>query len=274
MANWWEYPWWEGQGHSSPADWVGAPWDEWFYWRFDDYWTFTDRIASGFYWMYRVSATPLHRSQILIKANGLVYVFTLNDELPAYWGEFSQVVLSPPCGNTALYVGAPYQIRSQTWEMQAAVQADVSSEYNVESAVAKTDYLELDIEAAVQGNPSLSLDIRAAVQGDDELTFYARAAVRGEPELAPEVEAAVAHDFELSSEVEAAVQGNPYVTVRMQAAVLGEAETTVNIVALVLKNRTEAIILEMENNWPQSLGQESVPNWPSKARHWGREPLV
>lgn len=258
------------------------PWGEWFY---------SNRIwgwewPSGYYWCYKIAPSGGHSEQLAVRSESdrttkkfkiykdRKYIITDPGDTPN-WGATETVQVATPCGNWLAWAySAPAEAtRSQTSRFIAAVQANRQTAFNVDAAVAKTDYLTLDVEAVVQGNPHLDLDIKAAIQGDTDLPVRMRSAVRAEVELAPEVEAAVATEFWVTSEVEAAVQGNPRVTVDMKAAVLGETGTEYNVVAMVLKRRTEAIILEMENLWPQQFANQSVPNWPSNVRHWGRDPL-
>lgn len=158
--------------------------------------------------------------------------------------------------------------RSQTIEMELAIRADRTLESSVETAIAKTGVLELSTVSAVQANLDLEFDMDAVIQGDADRLFLARAAVRTERTLEDLIVSAVATEFGDTVDVETAIQGNPFETVRIDAAILGETELEVTIRTTIVKDRTEAIMLELENTWPQEFYFVSIPNWRSRAKDY------
>jgi len=162
--------------------------------------------------------------------------------------------------------------RSQTYQQRAAVQAERAKTYKTRAAVATNQSLPCTQRGAIQGNSSLSCAQKAAVEGEVSKAVKQRAAVRTELLLEYTQQGAVAATFELPVVARATVQGNPRLNYRQRAAIKGEAEVTCIQRAFVVKDRTEAIRLEMENLVPQQYYQK-ITNSPSTVKDWRKSQL-
>lgn len=220
-----------------------------------------------------VDRTATQYGDLTVRA-GIVYLLTYPGDLPNWGTIASLVAISPPCGNwnSLLYETTEY-IRSQTWGLLAAIQAEREKVCSIIAAVAMTGQLSLGVLATIQAQPELPLGLKAAVLGERSRDLPIRAAIRAERILEPSIMAAVGKDFELPAGITATVQGDVEVHCHLKAAVLGETEKSVGIVAYVVKSREQAILLEMENLGPQDLDFRSVPNWPSKVKDYRKSSL-
>ena len=245
--------------------------------------------ANGYYWFYRIPAENGHREQLAFRSpedrrsvgwgqrlvkKDVIYIITYPGDTPN-WGNASQFIdIGPPCGN---WQSSMFEVRettrSQTYSVQAAVQAVREMPTSIGAAVAKNDELGAGITATIRATPELPIITQAAIAGNPELVHPIRAAIRAELYLEPAIIAAVGKDFSLDCGATATVQGNPYKWYGTRAAIKGETEKTVGIVAFVVKSRADQIMLEMENNWPQELDLRSTPNSPSKFRDWRKQPI-
>jgi len=192
------------------------------------------------------------------------------------WGTVTGAGLSSGCGNFVLYtLDTPpsTQTRSQTWGLNAAIQADREKAAGIKAYVALTDELPLGLYAAIAGNPSDDVGISAYIQGDTETPIRMRAAIKQDQELPLGLVGAVAAPFDLPLGLYAAIAGNPDEHCHIKAAILGETEISVGIVAYVVKSRIDTIILEMENLFPQELDLRSTPNWRSRVKDWRTDTL-
>jgi len=245
--------------------------------------------AAGYYWFYKIPAEGGHREQLAFRSpedrrsvgwgqrlvkKDVIYIITYPGDTPN-WGNASQFIdIGPPCGNWLSGMFEEGEItRSQTYSVQAAVQAVREMPTSIGAAVAKNDELEAGITATIRATPELPIITQAAIAGNPELVHPIRAAIRAELYLEPAIIAAVGKDFSLDCGATATVQGNPYKWYGTRAAIKGETEKTVGIVAFVVKSRADQIMLEMENNWPQELDLRSTPNSPSKFRDWRKQPI-
>ena len=245
--------------------------------------------ANGYYWFYRIPAENGHQEQLAFRSpedrrsvgwgqrlvkKDVLYIITYPGDTPN-WGNASQFIdIGPPCGNWLSGMFEEAEItRSQTYSVQAAVQAVREMPTSIGAAVAKNDELDAGITATIQATPELPVLTYAAIAGNPEISCPVRAAIRAELYLEPAIIAAVGKDFSLDCGATAAVQGNPYKWYGTRAAIKGETEKTVGITAFVVKSRADQIMLEMENNWPQELDLRSTPNSPSKFRDWRKQPI-
>lgn len=206
---------------------------------------------------------------------GTIYILTDPGD-PPRWGDGTEfVLLGSYCANINqdLY-GQVETTRTQSWAMDAAVQADRSRSFQTDAMAALTKSEEFGAVAVCHGDRAEPFGATAVCRGDTEKAFWARSIVRGERLVELETIAALANDFNEGFDVISAVAGDASAPVTVCAAVRGEQQVSFQTVACAVLDRTDAIKLEMENLWPQEYANESVPNWPSKARHWGREPLV
>jgi hypothetical protein len=266
------------------AEFATQPWDTWFWAArpFDAWgWPF------GYYWFRKMSPSNGHQIQLAmrspeartlseavysVKAN-VVYILTYPDDTPNWGTGSSLVAVSPPCGNwiSRLYETPNEVSRSQTYSIQAAVQANRESAAAIRAAIALTGSLDCSIVAAVQGQRKLPVSSLAAIQGNPELPVQMRAAVRTEPHLEYDMIAAVGKNFELPISTLAAIQGNPQKYHGMRAACKGEAEKRVGIIAFVVKSRVDTIYLEFENKWPQEFGFTTIQNAPSETKDYRKQ---
>lgn len=209
-----------------------------------------------------------------IKAN-TVYVLCAVGDTPR-WGSGSEFVyVGQSCSNTHQNIFEQQAVvRTQSFSVTAAAQADRAQLLSSVAVAALTRDEGFDTDAAVQGDVEKVLSSAAAVQGDAERLLRTRTSVASDVSLQLDIDGALATSFESELGAVAAVQGDADAEFETEAAVLGDAELSFLTAAYVAVDRTEAIMLEMENCWPQIFGNESVPNWPSRARHWGREPLA
>lgn len=245
--------------------------------------------ANGYYWFYRIPAENGHREQLAFRSpedrrsvgwgqrlvkKDVIYIITYPGDTPN-WGNVSQFIdVGPPCGNWRSSMFEEAEItRSQTYSVQAAVQAVREMPTSIGAAVAKNDELDAGITATIQATPELPVLTYAAIAGNPELVHPIRAAIRAEPYLEPAIIAAVGKDFSLDCGATATVQGNPYKWYGTRAAIKGETEKTVGITAFVVKSRATQIMLEMENLWPQEMDLRSTPNSPSEWRDWRKHQL-
>lgn len=277
--------WWPGAFPSQP-------WRTWF-WATRPGTTATDspytEWPAGYYWFYKIPAEGGHREQLAFRSpedrrstgwgqrlvkKDVIYIITYPGDTPN-WGNASQFIdIGPPCGNWQSSMFEVGEItRSQTYSVQAAVQAVREMPTSIGAAVAKNDELGAGITATIRATPELPIITQAAIAGNPELVHPIRAAIRAELYLEPAIIAAVGKDFSLDCGATATVQGNPYKWYGTRAAIKGETEKTVGIVAFVVKSRADQIMLEMENNWPQELDLRSTPNSPSKFRDWRKQPI-
>lgn len=245
--------------------------------------------ANGYYWFYRIPAENGHREQLAFRSpedrrsvgwgqrlvkKDVIYIITYPGDTPN-WGNVSQFIdVGPPCGNWRSSMFEEAEItRSQTYSVQAAVQAVREMPTSIGAAVAKNDELDAGITATIQATPELPVLTYAAIAGNPELVHPIRAAIRAELYLEPAIIAAVGKDFSLDCGATATVQGNPYKWYGTRAAIKGETEKTVGITAFVVKSRATQIMLEMENLWPQEMDLRSTPNSPSEWRDWRKHQL-
>lgn len=282
MTRWWP-------SLNSPHCFKSRPWGEWFLAsRPGETSHHPCEWPTGDYWFYKIYPSDGHREQLAFRPlvdkyykrcwadsntvqykKDQIYIITYPGDTPN-WGSAATIInIGPPCSNWKSYLyTVPYTVRTQSWEILAAVQADRTLESSVETAIAKTGLLELSAVSAVQANFDIELDMDAVIQGDADQTFLARAAVRTERTLEDSIVSAVATEFGDTVDVETAIQGNPFETVRIDAAILGETEIEVTIKTTIVKDRTEAIMLELENTWPQEFHFVSIPNWRSRAKDY------
>lgn len=278
--------WWPSL--ASPYCFPDQPWSTWF-WAIrpgsDDDPFHPSEWPKGYYWFFKIPPSESHREQLAFRSpedrkcpdysrwgfevkKDLIYITVYPGDTPN-WGDFSTIHISTPCANwkSDVYV-VPGVTRTQSVVMESAIQATRDLESSMVSAIAKTGLLELDMEAIVAGNFAIELDMDAAIRGDADRTFLARAAVRDERTLEESVVSAVATEFGDTVDIETAIQGNPFETVRIDAAILGETELEVTIKTTIVKDRTEAIMLELENTWPQEFYFVSIPNWRSRTKDY------
>lgn len=281
------------------------PWEEWFYLpvrsRFfsdeNPYYNYPDWtwLPEDAFWFYKIPETSTGTSNyqlvvwsdrtvypysasrdvcMTIRAN-TYYVFTQKGDPPRWPGDVGLTKIEPPCDNydAAIY-HTSYSTRSQSVLAEAAVQADRSLSLSSIAAVGTTKELELTTVAICKGTRYLPLLSVAAIRGDTEHEFRARTDIRTNRSLELSAVAAVETEFSEEFSAVTAIGGDWDEPFSACAAIRGEGTLEFSAVAFVAVDRTEAIILEMENLWPQEYANESVPNWPSRARHWGREPLV
>lgn len=225
----------------------------------------------GYYW----AAGNGHCEQIkIINSDGSSTWYVCDGDIPIEAGAHL-VTASPPCGNPGedIWQIDRVQERNQTWEVRAAIRGEPERSLGLQAAIAKANDLSPTIKAAIAGNPSLEFGALAAIRGNPERSLKIRASVMGGPELALAINAAIAVDVDLTPKIQAAIQGNPTMEVGQKAAIKGDAERTFTISTLILKNREEAILLEMENVWPQECDLRSTPNWPSRVKDYRRDSL-
>lgn len=213
-------------------------------------------------------------TEFLIKA-GVTYILTSKGETPRWGGETDFVQVGGYCSNLGqdVYQEA-VKVRSQSFYVDSVVQAERSLPLSSVAAVGVAKELELTTVAACKGDRYLPLSSVAAILGETEHEFLARTDVRTNRSLDLSAVAAIETEFSEEFSAVTAIGGDSDEPFSACAAVRGEGTLEFSAVAFVAVDRTDAIMLEMENLWPQEYANESVPNWPSKARHWGRDPLA
>jgi hypothetical protein len=205
-----------------------------------------------------------------------IYILTQAYDTPNYGTISNAVTIMPFCRNWfAKYyeVDGEYE-RAQSCYHIAAIRTQRAKNAQTKAAIASNRIRNIYSRAAIRGDRQKPISVKSAIRGDRNMDSPVRSAIRAELVIEHDTSAAVAKDFSLELDHIAAVRGNPWVYVHQRAAIKGEAETYVNAVAYIVKSRKEAIMLEMENLWPQAFDLRSVPNWSSDTRDYRKDPLV
>lgn len=209
--------------------------------------------------------------------NGKVYnLYTYPNEAPR-WGNLTSLANQNPCANMGYMkyglTEEPIYERMQSWRLTASIRAERALAPKISVIIAMQNFVLPGISATIRDEPSLAPGITASIVGDAIWRLPIRAAVRAERSESPGISAIVAHDFSEAPGISATIQGNPYREPKIRAAIKGEAETRPRIICNIVKDRTDAIMLEMELLLPQELDLRSTPQAPSRFKDYRRDAL-
>ena len=244
--------------------------------------------APGMYWFFKIPSSSGHKEQLAFKTPeyrvdqggnhpiypNAVYIITYPGDTPNWEGSASAIEIGAPCGNWA---SDEWQItwttRNQTIETHAAIRVVRENPFTLSSIIAITKDKNAPIDAYIEDLRSINISEHAAINGNRENPVPIHAAVRSDVDVYPIINACVSKDFDEIIKISAYDQGNPLVWSWLTATILGETQISVGLTALILIDRTNQILIEMENLGIQERDIRSVPNWASKTVDWRKTSL-
>jgi hypothetical protein len=273
-----EVPWWTTKL-------VTYPWNSWFWAYVPDGW------PAGWYWFFKIPPSGGHQQQIAYRSlverwfdpNGafkweikpdVIYILTYPGDTPNWEGSASFIDIGAPCGNwNSDEWMISWTTRNQTIVTHAAIRAVHDTPFTLSAIIATPKDKNSPINAYVQGWHAVTIAEHAAISGNPEKLVPIHATVKSDIESTPTIVAWIAKDFDSITKISSYESGNPLVWSWLTATILGETEISVGITALVMIDRTNQILIEMENLGIQERDLRSIPNWASKTVDWRKTSL-